>query len=54
MKITKQELKDIIKEVISEQTVPREIEDAVRIGGVHEHQAGEELGADALVAVGEQ
>ena len=30
MKITKQELKDIIKEVISEQTVPREIEDAVR------------------------
>jgi hypothetical protein len=30
VKITKQELKDIIKEVISEQTVPREIEDAVR------------------------
>ena len=29
MKITKQELKDIIKEVISEQTVPPEIEKAV-------------------------
>ena len=30
MKITKQYLRTLIKEVISEQTVPREIEDAVR------------------------
>ena len=30
MKITKQYLTTLIKEVISEQTVPREIEDAVR------------------------
>ena len=30
MKITKQYLRTLIKEVISEQTVPREIEDAVK------------------------
>lgn len=30
MKISKQYLRTLIKEVISEQTVPREIEDAVR------------------------
>jgi len=34
VKITKQYLRTLIKEVISEQTVPREIEDAVKSGDV--------------------